>query len=119
VPRGCDMSGTQTPKKPRTSASTCTPAKLLALRQALDRDRRVQFKNGSVVRLGAGRRPGLVVERPVHTAKVISTLGRRSYKRAYELALGGAVPSESSPPPCWFDPNKRRKPPGDWEKVPF
>ena len=99
-----------------------TPEKLAALREALDRDKRVEFKNRSIVRRRS-KDEGIIVQRRTGGGRrhyVEYSLGTHSYEAAYELALNGPEPRPQLPrEPFWFDPRKRRKLRPEWDEVPF
>jgi hypothetical protein len=98
-----------------------TPEKVEALRQALDLDKRVTFKNGSVVRRTGRKGEGITVERHVGGKNYIvyTHFGTHSYEKAYELALHGPPRQPRSRPPFWFDPRKPRKRRPEWQECPF
>jgi hypothetical protein len=89
-------------------------AHLRALGERLDRDGRVEFKNGAVVEAVEG--VDLRVEWPgTEEYGYVNEWAHDQLGRAYALAAAGAPPPEPPPPP----PPRRQPTARDWGPCPF
>lgn len=98
-----------------------TTQKLHALREALTKEKRVEFKNGTLARRGENGE-GILVERPVGNSRrqrIIYSFGTHQYEAAYRTALCGGPPPGPGKPFWYGRRRKLRRPHPEWEECPF